>query len=204
MAIATTRLSSRLTECNLLHVRPFSSLASSPLNLTAPLSEPPISPEQPPSDVLDLDNTEQLFSSVKTSALITSLLNLSAMAVDPLVEFGTAVMQSPVVMESRLSRAAVVGAVKATVYKHFCAGETTEEASETVRRMWERIRLKSILDYAVEDAEDVDAATRNLDGFQRTVDMVAALPPPSVSVAICHWQISQFLILFKYLESKYS
>lgn len=187
MAIAASRISSRLPSCHLLCVRFASSLTSSPpLNLTEPLSEPPTSPEQPLSDALDLDNTEKLFSSVKTGALVTSLLNLYAMGVDPLVEFGTAVMQSPVVMESRLSRAAVVGVVKATVYKHFCAGETTEEASKTVRRMWERYGLRSILDYAVEDAEDVDSARRNMDGFQRTVEMSAALPPSSVSVLIFH------------------
>ncbi|XP_078155726.1 proline dehydrogenase 1, mitochondrial-like [Carex rostrata] len=186
MAIATSKLPSRLTSCNsnLLNVRSLSSLTSSPLNLTAPLSDPPTSPEQTPPDALDLDNTEKLFSSVKTGALVTSLLNLYAMAVDPLVEFGTKVMQSPVVMESQISKAAVVGAVKATVYKHFCAGETTEEASETVRRIWKQVGLRSILDYAVEDAEDDHAARRNLDGFHRTVDMVSALPPTSASMCL--------------------
>lgn len=178
MAIATSR---GLTSRNLLLLRSLSSLTSSPLNLTAPLSDPPASPDQPLPDALDLDNTAQLFASVKTATLVTSFLNLYAMGADPLVELGTAVMQSPAVMQSRLGKAAVVGAVRATVYRHFCAGETDEEVSETVRGMWERVGLRSILDYAAEDAEDADVAGRNLDGFQRTVDMAATLPPRSVS-----------------------
>ncbi|XP_078169186.1 proline dehydrogenase 2, mitochondrial-like [Carex rostrata] len=182
--LATPKIPCQLTSCNLFRVRSLSSHTSSPLNLTAPLSDPPTSPEQPLSDVLDLDNTEKLFSSVKTRTLVTSLLNLYAMAVDPLVKFGTKLIQSPVVMENRISRAVMVGAVRSTVYKQFCAGETTEEVSETVTRIWKRVGFRSILDYAVEDAENGDAARRNLEGFERTVDMAAALPPTSASMCV--------------------
>ncbi|KAF3334902.1 proline dehydrogenase 1 [Carex littledalei] len=175
MAIATFKFPCQLTSCNLLYVRFLSSHTSSPLNLSAPLSDLPTSPEQPSSDVLDLDNTEKLFSSVKTRTLVTSLLNLYAMAVEPLVKFGTMLIQSPVVMENRISRAVMVGAVRST---------TTEEASETVTRIWKRVGFRSILDYAVENAEDGDAARRNLEGFERTADMAAALPPTSASMCI--------------------
>ncbi|KAF3336386.1 Proline dehydrogenase 1 [Carex littledalei] len=166
-----------------------SSHTSSPLNLTAPLSDPPTSPEQPSSDVLDLDNTEKLFSSVKTRTLVTSLLDLYAMAVKPIVKFGTMLIQSPVVMENRIRRAVMVGAVRSTVYRQFCAGEMTEEASETVRRIWKRVGFRSILDYAIEDAEDGNAARWNLEGFKQTADMAAALPPTSVSA------VNQFLLI---------
>lgn len=159
-------------------LRSLSSLTSPPLNLTEKLSEPAAGP---PARILDLADTERLFASVPTGSLLRSLATLYAFAFDPVVDLGTAMMRSRAVHASRLGGAAVLAAVRGTVFRHFCAGEGLEEAGRTLRELWEEAGLKGILDYGLEDASDGAACDRNLDGFLRTVEMASSLPPTSVS-----------------------
>lgn len=102
------------------------------------------------------------------------------MAIEPLVDAGTAVMRSRAIMESLLGRSVVVAAVRSTVYRQFCAGESVEEVDRAVRDL-SRSGLRAILDYGMEDAEDAEACARNLAGFLRTVEMASSMPPTSVS-----------------------
>ncbi|XP_042420283.1 proline dehydrogenase 1, mitochondrial-like [Zingiber officinale] len=140
-------------------------------------------PPQPPF-YIDLSDTRRLFASVPTSALLRSLATLSAMASGPLVDLAAAALRSSVPKERRLLRAAVLTAARATVHRHFCAGEQVEDAARTVRAMWTDAGLRSILDYGMEDADDAAACDRNLAGFLRAVDMASSLPPTSTSVCV--------------------
>ncbi|XP_074556207.1 proline dehydrogenase 2, mitochondrial-like [Curcuma longa] len=140
-------------------------------------------PPQPPS-YIDLSDTRRLFASIPTSALIRSLAILSAMATGPLVDLAGAALRSSVPKERRLLRATVLTAARATVHRHFCAGEQGEDAARMVRAMWTDAGLRSILDYGMEDADDAAACDRNLAGFLRAVDMASSLPPTSTSVCV--------------------
>lgn len=125
---------------------------------------------------LQFQDTGRLFAGEPTSALLRTLAALQALSVGPLVDVATAALRSPAVAGSALGRAAA----RATAYRHFCAGETADEAAAVVRRLW-RGGMGGILDYGIEDAEDGDACDRNAAGFISAVDVAAALPPGSVS-----------------------
>ncbi|KAG0457406.1 hypothetical protein HPP92_022563 [Vanilla planifolia] len=153
-----------------------SSFTATPSAIVAPEAPTAVKP------IIDLGDTDRLFAAEATGRLAWSLATMYALAVGPAVDLGIAVMRSRAVMENAALRAAVMAAVRGTVYRQFCAGEETEEASETLRRLWEK-GLRGILDYGLEDAEDAGACDRNLAGFMRTVDVTPALPDSSVSFA---------------------
>ncbi|XP_062205568.1 proline dehydrogenase 2, mitochondrial-like [Phragmites australis] len=129
--------------------------------------------------VLEFEDTGRLFAGEPTSALVRTLAALQALSVGPLVDVATAALRSQAVAGSALGRAAA----RATAYRHFCAGETEDEAASVVRRLW-RGGMGGILDYGIEDAEDGDACDRNAAVFIAAVDVAAALPPGSASVCI--------------------
>ncbi|KAJ6849164.1 proline dehydrogenase 2, mitochondrial-like [Iris pallida] len=167
----------RILSPSLSTTRHLSTLTSTPI-ATHPSS---------PATVLDLSDTERLFSCVPTTSLLSSLSILHAISVDPLVDAGIRAMRSKAVVAGRSStlRAAMVGALRRTVYPHFCAGEGAAEVAATARELSGR-GLKAILDYGSEDAEEEDdSCNRNLKGFLDMVEMVAspAVPESSVSFA---------------------
>lgn len=128
---------------------------------------------------LEFEDTERLFAGEPSAALVRTLAALQAMSAGPLVDVALAALRSPAVAASPLVQAAA----RATAYKHFCAGETAEEAAARVHRLW-RGGMGGILDYGIEDAEDGAACDRNAAGFLAAVDVAAALPPGSASVCI--------------------
>ena len=132
-------------------------------------------------DPLSLQDGQVLYSRMKTSELMSTLLNLILVSHDQLVDMSIWLMRSPL-MEYAAFRKPLLAIVKKTAYSHFCAGEDVEEASMTLQRMWE-LGLQSILDYSLEDAMDNDACDANLRGFLRTVLTTQQLPPGSVSSA---------------------
>lgn len=137
---------------------------------------PLASSERTKKALLQFEDTGRLFAGEPTSALLRTLAALQALSVGPLVDVATAALRSPAVAGSALGRAAA----RATAYRHFCAGETADEAAAVVRRLWSG-GMGGILDYGIEDAEDGDACDRNAAGFISAVDVASALPPGSVS-----------------------
>lgn len=73
-----------------------------------------------------------------------------------------------------------MGAVKRTVYSHFCAGSGRDEVGRTVKELT-GMGLKGILDYGSEDAEDDVGCDRNLNGFLDMVEMTSSVPGSAVS-----------------------
>ncbi|XP_062201372.1 proline dehydrogenase 2, mitochondrial-like isoform X2 [Phragmites australis] len=137
----------------------------------------PVAPSE--RKVLEFEDTRRLFAGEPSSVLVRTLTALQALSVAPLVDAATAALRWPAVAGSALGRAAA----RATAYRHFCGGETSDEAADVVRRLW-RGGMGGILDYSIEDAEDGDACDRNAAGFVAAVDVAAALPPGSASVCI--------------------
>ena len=163
--------------------RALSTLAAAKLPEAVAAAEPlpPAAPAPAPCEraggrVLRFEDTGRLFAGEPTSALVRTLAALQALSVGPLVDAATAALRSPAVAGSALGRAAA----RATAYRHFCAGETADEAAVVVRRFW-RGGMGGILDYGIEDAEDGHACDRNAAGFIAAVDVAASLPPGSVS-----------------------
>ena len=131
--------------------------------------------QQQQQQVLEFEDTERLFTGEPATALVRTIAALQLMSAGPLVDVGLAALRAPAVAASPLVQAAA----RATAYKHFCAGETAEEAAARVQRLW-RGGMGGILDYGIEDAEDGAACDRNVAGFLAAVDIAAALPPGSV------------------------
>ncbi|KAI3861365.1 hypothetical protein MKX03_016180 [Papaver bracteatum] len=131
--------------------------------------------------ILDLENGEKLFSSIKTSYLMKSLMNQYLVSYDPIVDIGIWVMKSRL-METMVFKSLILGVVKRTFYDHLCAGENLNEASKTLERLW-NIGLKGIMDYGLEDANDNFSCDHNLSEFLKTIESTKFLPPSSVSYA---------------------
>lgn len=135
------------------------------------------------SSVLNLDDTQKLFSNVSSLKLLKSAANQFATAAEPVVDLGTWVMNSRLVTEEGVVRDLVLGAVKHTIFEHFCAGETPEEACRTAAKLPE-IGLKGMLCYAVEHAMDTESCDENFRGFLETIESTKNLPQSSVSFVI--------------------
>ncbi|VAH06096.1 unnamed protein product [Triticum turgidum subsp. durum] len=140
---------------------------------------PAPSSAQQQQQVLEFEDTGRLFTGEPSTALVRTLAALQLMSAGPLVDVGLAALRSPAVAASPVVQAAA----RATAYKHFCAGETADEAAARVQRLW-RGGMGGILDYGIEDAEDGAACDRNVAGFLAAVDVAAKLPPGSASVCI--------------------
>ncbi|KAK5810770.1 proline dehydrogenase 2, mitochondrial-like [Gossypium arboreum] len=141
-----------------------------------------LKPEPAALTIVDLDDHRKLFSSVSTSKLLRSSINLGLTSNETFVDFGMWVMNSRL-METSLVRDVILKTVKHTMFEHFCAGETTEEAGECVRKIHDA-GLRGMLVYAVEHTSDNTGCDRNLEGFLRCVEFSKSLPPSSVSFVI--------------------
>ncbi len=63
--------------------------------------------------------------------------------------------------------------VKPTIYKYYCAGETLDEAVQTAEKLNE-YKVKSILDYAAEEAKNNKDAEKALNNLLSVVDIASA------------------------------
>lgn len=130
-------------------------------------------------EFLSAEDGQVLYSGMKASELLSTLINLQLVAYEPLVDLSIKVLKSPL-MKLSLYKQPLLAIVKRTAYSHFCAGEDVSEASKTLQRMWE-LGLKSILDYSLEDAMDNSSCDSNLKGFLQTIERTKHLPTGSVS-----------------------
>ncbi|TYI67819.1 hypothetical protein E1A91_D08G045400v1 [Gossypium mustelinum] len=141
-----------------------------------------LKPEPAALTIVNLDDHRKLFASVSTSKLLRSSINLGLASNETFVDFGMWVMNSRL-METSLVRDVILKTVKHTMFEQFCAGETTEEAGECVRKIHDA-GLRGMLVYAVEHTGDNTGCDRNLEGFLRCVEFSKSLPPSSVSFLI--------------------
>ena len=189
--MATRLLSPKLLNNLRSFTRPLNSASSATFTAVSPLNydekpEPSALEKQQtvnqPTTTLDLDDHQKLFASVSTFKLLRSSANLGLAANEPFVDFGMWVMNSRL-METSLIRDIISKTVKHTFFEHFCAGETTEEAGECVRKIHDA-GLRGMLVYAIEYTSDNTGCDRNLQGFLRSVEFAKSLPPSSVSFLV--------------------
>ncbi|XVE71985.1 hypothetical protein DITRI_Ditri11bG0002100 [Diplodiscus trichospermus] len=189
--MATRLLSPKLLNNLRVFTRPLNSASSASITAVSPLNfdekpEPAELQKQPTlsqqTTSLDLDDHQKLFASVSTLKLLRSSVNLGLAANEPFVDFGLWVMNSRL-METSLIRDIILKPVKYTFFEHFCAGETTGEAGECIRKIHDA-GLRGMLCYAVEHTRDNAGCDQNLQGFLQTVQFAKSLPPSSVSFVI--------------------
>lgn len=149
----------------------------------APPQTTTIPPSSTSSGILDFSDVRSLFSSVATNKLIKSTANLTMASMDPMVDFGMWVMKSKELMETPVVKDIIMGTVKKTFYEQFVAGETLEETSRTVTKLYES-GMRAMLVYGLEHAHDNAACDRNFDIFHKTIESTAAFPAGSVSFVI--------------------
>lgn len=166
--------------------RSLNTAASSPaaaFTAAATSPPPPINlTDSPATPTVDFTDTRTLFGSLSTSELLRAAANLHVAAIGPVVDVGMWVMNSKL-MDVEVIRDVVLGTVKHTFYRHFCAGEDDAAVAKTVRRLHDA-GLRSMLDYALEYADDEASCDRNLDGFLRTIEATRSLPPGSASFVV--------------------
>ncbi|KAK7381157.1 hypothetical protein VNO78_33683 [Psophocarpus tetragonolobus] len=131
---------------------------------------------------LNLEDGEQVFSSMSTKQLFQSSAVLHATAMGPMVDLGMWVMKSRL-FQSGVLKDLVVATTRETFFSHFCAGEDAAEAGRSIKALNDA-GLRGMLVYGVEDAHDNEGCDRNLRGFLHTVDVSKSLPPSSVSFVI--------------------
>ncbi|CAM6092940.1 unnamed protein product [Calypogeia fissa] len=125
------------------------------------------------------DDGEILYSDMTSQELLVTLSNLQLLSYEPLVELSLKVLNSRL-LRWPVTSTPLLWLIKRTTYSHFCAGENTVEAGQTLSRMWE-LGLRGVLDYSLEDAEDEEFCDDNCAGFLKTVASSRELPPGSVS-----------------------
>ncbi|PPR92131.1 hypothetical protein GOBAR_AA28538 [Gossypium barbadense] len=188
--MATKFLSPKLLNTFPSFTRFLNSASTASLAAVAPLNfdekpEPAAVEKQPTSlkqesitnATLDLDDHQRLFGSIPTLNLLRSAANLGLAANERFVDFGMWIMNSRL-METSLVRDAILKTVKHTFFQHFCAGETTEEAADCVRRIHDK-GFRGMLVYAVEHTSDNAGCDRNLEGSLGSVELAKSLPASS-------------------------
>lgn len=159
-----------------------------------PLFDKPSSHVQTETTVLNLEDSEKLFSSVSTLQLLRSSAVLHATAVGPMVDLGMWVMKSKLCQMEMLKNV-VNATMRHTFYANFCAGDDAVAAGRSMRVLNDA-GLRGMIVYGAEDAHDNEGCDRNLKGFLETVDVAKSLPPSSVSA----FNLSFALNLSKYLH----
>ncbi|KAK6913447.1 Proline dehydrogenase domain [Dillenia turbinata] len=132
--------------------------------------------------ILELDDTQKLFSSFSTGKLIRSAINVHVAAIEPVVDFGTWVMQSKL-MDTFPVREIVLGTIRRTFFEHFCGGETAEEAKRNIEKLYDA-GLRGMMVYGLEDADDNESCDKNLEMFLQTAEASKSLPRSSMSFVI--------------------
>ncbi|KAL2499800.1 Proline dehydrogenase 2 [Abeliophyllum distichum] len=181
-------MANRSVYSKLLHNRPcffrcLSSATSSSVASPSPVNfaekSEPTTTDKP---IINFDDFKVLFSSVPTSKLIKSSINLHMAAIEPIVDTGMWVMNSRL-METPVLREIILGVVKNTVYEHFCAGKDLKEVARTVTKLCDQ-GIKAILDYGLEHVNDNESCDRNFNEFIQTIESTKFLPPSSVSFVV--------------------
>jgi len=107
--------------------------------------------------MVNIENTKIAFQSKSNKDLRQAHFLFNTLARPAVVKTGKIFLN--IALQTNLP---IKWAVKPTVYKHFCGGETIEECNPVVQKM-ARYRVESILDYSVEGKEnrqDIEAALK--------------------------------------------
>ena len=108
-------------------------------------------------NVLSFENTEIAFKHTSDTALKRAYWLFKLININFLVQLGP-----PLTNFALKIGLPIKGIIRATIFKHFCGGETIAECDATIKNLYEG-RVGTILDYSVEgeDEEQIFDATRD-------------------------------------------
>lgn len=113
--------------------------------------------------MIQFDNTEIAFRPKSKGELRHAYWLFKIMSSPILVKMGKALTNLAITLRIPIS-----WAVKPTIYRHFCGGETIAESLPVIRKI-EKFNVKGILDYSVEGKESADDIQAALEETLRTV-----------------------------------
>lgn len=113
--------------------------------------------------MISFDNTEVAFESKSNSDLKRAYQLFKMVSSPRMVKFGK--WATNVALKLRLP---ISGAVKATIFKQFCGGETKQECKSTTADLW-KYRVGTILDYSVEGKDSKEDLDRTKDEIISTI-----------------------------------
>ena len=122
----------------------------------------------PPSTQLpDLGDTRIAFSQYTDRGLLRAYWLFRIIGIPWLSSVGGSVSKAALALHLPIK-----GMIKATIFKHFCGGETIEESLATAQKLGDG-GLGTILDYSVEGQEDDDTLDHTTDEILASITMAA-------------------------------
>lgn len=123
----------------------------------------PTTAPAPPSTVPDLGDTRIAFRQYTDRGLLRAYWLFRIIGIPWLNATGRVLTQAALAL-----RLPIAWVVKATLFKHFCGGETIDESLRTAQKLGD-VSVGTILDYSVEGQEDDDSLDHTCDEILRTI-----------------------------------
>jgi proline dehydrogenase len=116
-----------------------------------------------PNDKLSFENTEIAFRHSTNTDLNRAYWLFKVINVNFLVKIGPPITNFAVKIGLPIK-----GLIKATIFKHFCGGETIEECTQTIKNLADG-KVGTILDYSIEGEDDEKVFDNTRDEIIRTI-----------------------------------
>ncbi|MDO3644197.1 proline dehydrogenase family protein [Mucilaginibacter sp. L3T2-6] len=116
---------------------------------------------------LSFENTEIAFRHASNSDLKRAYWLFKVINVNFLVKIGPPVTNFAIKIGLPIK-----GLIKATIFKHFCGGETIAECDKTIKNLYDG-GVGTILDYSIEGEDDEQVFDSTRDEIIRTIDRAA-------------------------------
>lgn len=116
-----------------------------------------------PNDKLSFENTEIAFRHSTNTDLNRAYWLFKVINVNFLVKIGPPITNFAVKIGLPIK-----GLIKATIFKHFCGGETIEECATTIKNLADG-KVGTILDYSIEGEDDEKVFDNTRDEIIRTI-----------------------------------
>ncbi len=113
---------------------------------------------------ISFSNTQNAFESKSDADLSRAYWLFKAISSNLLVRIGPAITNFAIAL-----RLPIKPIIKATIYKHFCGGETIEQCQATIEHL-AKYNVGSILDYSVEGEEDEKVFDETCSEIIRTIN----------------------------------
>jgi len=128
------------------------------------------------TDHLSFENTEIAFRHSSNSDLKRAYWLFRVINVNFLVKIGPPITNFAVKIGLPIK-----GLIKATIFKHFCGGETIRECEKTIKSL-EAGNVGTILDYSIEGEEDEQVFDHTAEEIIRTIRRAAKEPAIPITV----------------------
>ncbi len=133
-----------------------------------------------PKSILSFDNTETAFRYKSDRELIRASLIFSIVHIGWISALATSLVQ--IGLKLRLP---VTGLIRATVFKHFCGGETIKESLQTAEKLGS-FGVQTILDYSVEGENSETDFDQACEEILKIFDLAAS----STNVPFCVFKMT--------------